>query len=118
MKTDNELIAEFLDYRYECITVSKDKTMFRVKTSKDGQWESHTFENSWNLLMLVIERISQMHSDKFHYDPLEMAKGNFPKDDNYMDVICLPLSTSILEAYNKVVEFIKWHNELKLTLTS
>ena len=65
------------------------------------------YDTDWNMLMPVVEKIVQIHNEKFRYDPVQMANGIFPEDNDYMDVICLPVSTPISQVYKAVVDFLK-----------
>jgi hypothetical protein len=67
------------------------------------------YESNWNMLMPVVEKIAEMHSNSFNYDPELIAKGIFPEDNDYLDVITLPVSTKIEIVYKAVVGFIKWY---------
>ena len=69
------------------------------------------YDSDWNDLMEVIQKIARLHGRTFKYDPVELSKGTFQEDNEYLDVIALPLSTPISEAYKKVVQFIKFYNE-------
>lgn len=124
MKTDNELIAEFM--RFEIIA---ENQIVKGVIIPDRVWkrspevgfpyyggfrsEQMRFNESWDWLMPVVEKIADLHNAKFEYDVDKIAKGDWPKDNDYMEVIALPLATPIKEAYEKVVEFIKWYNEQK-----
>lgn len=101
-KSDNELIAEFMDLDIDGKNVTDGEQETTIDKLK--------YHISWDWLMPVVEKIGKMHNSKFTYDPIEIAKGNFPNDDQYMNVITLPLYTTIEDSYKAVVEFIKWFN--------
>lgn len=99
MKTDNELIANFMGYVHSDDPHTDAYEMSRLE-----------YDQSWDWLMPVIQKIDDLHDSNIDYDPEKIAKGDWPKDDEYIDVIALPMNTSIFETYNAVVEFIKWYN--------
>jgi hypothetical protein len=117
-KTDKELIAEFIGFQI----VSENPVIkgivchgrtWKAPVEKDlPYWggfraeQLHKFETSWDWLMPVVEKIDQCYSlvggltDDYcaRYEKVENAITN-----NY----------SITEAYQAVVEFIKWYNSQK-----
>lgn len=95
-KTDNELIAQFMEMKYP-----------------DGDVHTHytfKFDTSWDWIMPVVEKISQIHDSRFKYDLSKVKQGHWPVGNEYMDVIALPLATPINEVHKAVVEFIKYFN--------
>ena len=71
------------------------------------------FGSDWNMLMDVVDKISKLHDSKFHYDVDKIKDGDWPKDDEYMEVIALPMATPISDTYSAVVKFIKYYNQTK-----
>lgn len=109
--SDNELIAEFMGGQR---SQRGQDTVFYFTPDFRGSGFWHIdyipFDRSWDWLMPVVEKITKMHIEKFHYDPTQIAQGNWPPDNEYMEVIALSLATPIAEAYKAIVEFIKWYN--------
>jgi hypothetical protein len=96
MKTDNELIAEFMGSR-----VKLWDGVPRIKTAKHGLqsvWSELQYDKSWDWLMPVVEKIDGIYD----YDR-----------SMYNRVVELPVSTPINEVYKAVVQFITWYNENK-----
>jgi hypothetical protein len=109
---DNALIAEFMG---EVVFESQEQMQaVPLEELKPYRYiEQLQYNTSWDWLMPVVERISQIHRETFKYDFKEIAAGRWPKDDKYLDVIAAPSSTPISEAYSSVVEFIRWYNDEK-----
>lgn len=106
MKTDNELIAEFMGkpmtYIHDSGNVVAERTM---------NYEGYYTE--WNNLMPVVEKIERLYSKAFPPGEkfIEMILAHEdPIDKHYTDVLSCPMSTPISEVYESVVDFIKWHN--------
>lgn len=102
MKTDNELIAEFMGVQ-NVFEHPKYGTYQAVDETGYIDWvdcgiSSLNYHNNWNLLMPVVEKIKNM-------DWESMLFGT----KRYM-VTGKTLGTPIQDAYKAVVEFIKWHN--------
>ncbi len=106
MKTDNELISEFMGYRYESGIYNG-----AVVCRDNKKFEPAAFKYSWDWLMPIIEKVDQLHSAKFKYDFKNIALGDWPKDHEYIEVISLPMATKIEEVYSAVITFIKWYNK-------
>lgn len=102
MKTDNELIAEFMG-----LPRRKQTMCFFVKASGKpsltSTWHADLlrYSYSWDWLIPVIERISLVYKTTPH------------DVDEFWAVISLPLNTPIEEVYKAVVKFIQWYNETK-----
>ena len=91
MKTDNQLIAEFMGD-------NRSRRLYRT---------------SWDWLMPVVEKIEKLYSVNFPPDFVQRLLSGEKEiiDHQYMDVIALPLATPISEVYDNVVIFIKWYNQ-------
>jgi hypothetical protein len=94
MKTDNELIAEFMGFPYETSSMTFSEPR-KLVTSK-RKLEYHT---SWDWLMPVVGKIGTLW---------EPYPSQFDKPCR--DVCSLPMGSHIQQVYKKVVEFIKWYN--------
>src|SRR5688572_2783186 len=100
-KTDNELIAEFMD----AIAKREDNLLLLPRNVPITGWyraEQLKYYTSWDWLMPVVQKISKIHDSTFHYDVDKIRNGEWPNDNQYMDVIALPLSTSINEVHKAV----------------
>jgi hypothetical protein len=115
MKTDNELIAEFMG-----IQVRQGPGVL-YPCDEDGMidWvnaEPYWPDKDWNDLMPVVEKIDKLYHETFpgneEFIRRVLAKEE-PIDGPYMNVIALPLATPITEVHQVVVSFIKWYNETK-----
>ena len=117
MKTDNELIAEFMGACEDHVHAKLGdyvwfkEPLFKIHLYKKADLKYHT---SWDWLMPVVEKIDILYSDNFPPDFLKKILAKEPNGtEPYLDVIALPLSTPIGEAHKAVVEFIKWYNSQK-----
>lgn len=107
MKTDNELIAEFMD------GITFDSDGFCTDPERKYSWrpgcydplrvERLAYHANWNWLMPVVEKISKMYNPDFEdgkYYDVEFAHSLFD----------LRLDAPINEVYSEVVKSIKWYN--------
>jgi predicted TIM-barrel fold metal-dependent hydrolase len=107
MKTNNELIAEFMG-----LPLTKQELEFsgdrKFKTVPFQKWKYH---ESWDWLMPVVEKIESLgfiftiHSDA-GYIGKHWYKGNIPHFGNVSE-------NKITATYNVVIQFINWYNENK-----
>lgn len=113
MKTDNELIAEFMG----CKTLEHQPHLWKIPGI---DWPFAEFQmlyaTSWDWLMPVVEKIVKLFDEAF--PPGEefvkrILAHEEPIEKEYMDVVGLPIGTPIQEVYQTVVTFIKWYNENK-----
>lgn len=97
MKTDNELIAEFMGL------TPTEKEYLNL-----GTWYDMKFDTSWDWLMPVIKKISGLfEGGGDDYEELP---------DISHRVMCVTrheIDTSIETIYREVIEFIKWQNQNK-----
>ena len=103
--TDNELISRFMGRKY--VEAYLHAHPFKEALITKDSLEYHS---SWDWLMPVVQKINYLHDKNFVYDAKEIIEGNWPIDDEYMQVVALPMSTPIDETYKAVVGFIKWYN--------
>lgn len=68
------------------------------------------YHSSWDCLHQVVDKIDEIHDKEFSYNAKKIALGDWPKDDEYMNVIAMPLATPIAEAHDSVFKFIEWYN--------
>lgn len=114
MKTDNEIIAEFMGYK-EIDTINST-SRFKYYNKGSGPLmdsyflERHAYSVSWDWLMPVVEKIDKMMPEIKIPEDLKTLEDGDHLANHYMEVVALPLSTHISEVYQAVVEFIKWYN--------
>jgi hypothetical protein len=103
---NNELIASFMECEK---TIDHERVYFKGDFLKQfdnyNYIRNHSlkFNSDWNWLMLVIDRISKIAIDNPHtilYD----KSGR---------ILSTHICCSIETVYERVIEFIKWHNEQK-----
>lgn len=95
MKTDNELIAEFMQMP-KVVGGYEKWDAFEIYALEEFQ-----FHNSWDWLIPVIQKINSIRTGKF------LSKGSILKVD-----ISEPLQVcDIAKTYKAVVEFIKWYDQ-------
>lgn len=90
---------------------SKPEDYFETNAGKFGHWEIPKYDISWDWLMSVVAKIDSIHDANFKYDIEQIRAGNWPKDDQFTDVIAMPLNTPISEACEEIVKFINWFNQ-------
>jgi hypothetical protein len=102
LRENNKLIAEFMG-----LVKSSYRNMYWTEKAKEGFGEGELanllYHTSWDWLMPVVEKISQMEDDNF--DMQIYAR--------YEYVTKLPITVSREVIYKAVVEFIKWYSENK-----
>lgn len=112
MKTDNELIAEFMGGVSREKIFPEDRQI--IKTSEHGNCytENLKYDTSWDWLMPVVFKIDKLYNENFPPDFIQrvISKESEIIDSHYMNVIAVPMATPIEEIYKEVVEFVKWHN--------
>lgn len=103
-KTDNELIAEFMGFKYlgEGYHDSSDHCFVEGYQDGNDVYECR-WNESWDALMPVVEKI------------LDTAPTDVREINNEgLAIFELSLGTPISEVYKAVVEFIKWYNSKDL----
>lgn len=112
MKTDNELIAEFMGGRKEIVTYKKEggyiegTVLWWDLFDESGCTRYLDFDSSWDWLMPVVEKIEhEGHEVDIYKNACEinMEEG----------MIREVAGDKIKATYRSVVEFIKWHNANK-----
>jgi len=116
MRTDNDLIADFMGLipnEYSPGEYSKPEEYMETESGKFGWWETPKYDTSWDWLMPVVEKIGKLYEANFpkgdefmrrilaHEDPIEKE---------YVDIISTSIYTPINEVFDEVVKFIKWYN--------
>jgi hypothetical protein len=112
MKTDNELIAEFMGipYRKEYGPFSGEEYT-AVKLTKNANWLIAHYNKSWDWLMPVVEKIEDENPGTYFRI---YRKKCIVRTMKSLIVFQKEVSATRIEAvYKAVVEFIKWWNENK-----
>jgi hypothetical protein len=133
MKTDNELIAEFMGVKEQqgfYDSYGQDEPFWytandRFRThsrsipdvSFDEFIEHCKYDTSWDWLMPVVEKIEKT-PELFHTRIMAYADENnylcdIVDSDNYERACQLSTGSKIDAVYRAVVQFIKWYNEQK-----
>ena len=115
---DNKKYKYHIPSKFNAFKLMYDGYMDFTKNSKNidcfAYYPQHMgFHESWDWLIPVITKIS-----KINYGIMPENKHNFFEhlpnvelETRISDVIFIPLSENINIVYEKVVEFIKWHNK-------
>ena len=102
MKTDNELITEFMGWETSTgnslantplLVYHNPEIVDRVFSASELR-----FHSSWDWLMPVVKKISRLYDQ----EPEHL--------DEYEAVIRIPIIETMENIYKAVVEFIKWYN--------
>jgi hypothetical protein len=104
MKTNNELLAEFLGY-----TQPHPEYANTTYWYKEGEAPLTflLFDIDWNWLMLVVDKIESL---EVCVEIRENVCYISPFPNNYVSEL---EQTKIQAVYNACVEFVKWYNEQK-----
>jgi hypothetical protein len=100
MKSDNELIAEFMGL--ERAKANRDY-FFIQEYSAYVAPDNILYHKSWDWLMPVVEKIAEISAEK---------KGQ-TIDKAFELIDSLPITSKLEWVYKGVVEFIKWFNQQK-----
>jgi len=128
MKTDNELIAEFMGGRVAYVSYGKKDVWVFPFRELDGGADELLFDREWNWLMPVVEKIEnirhigidaiyfkiQGHQCQIwtYFDIKEFLRltGDDRNDENKFKVG--HSGTSKIDAtYHAIIDFIKWYNQ-------
>ena len=107
---NNKLIADFIGASKTSNCKDNemfipDQTICRIDTIELGKGHILKFHKSWDWLMPVVEKISELTS-----------KETFNKSNSnvaFYKILSLNIDTSKQHVYKAVVEFINWYNENK-----
>src|SRR5260221_507927 len=105
MKTDDEIIAEFMGWTIDNTFPDKD-TVYRL----GGRIELKTtfkFATSWDWLIPVVEK-TRVISNTAHKELHEAHDLNDPNGWRSWSYRRVNLTTDISAVYRQVIEFIKW----------
>lgn len=110
MKTDNELIAEFMGYEFINDAPEEfPKGYWYLTADIESDWmveQDMQYHESWDWLMPVVEKISALNG--VHYiieGHCGMVIYSFGKQ-----IVKNSSDSNIETVYKSVVEFINWHN--------
>ncbi len=103
-KTDNRLIAEFMQER-RALNVYED---LKFRPSDDTKYVH--YHDDWSWLMPVVEKIASLMPDIKMPDDLEALKNGTHGSEQHIEVISLSISSKITEVHEAVVKFIVWYN--------
>jgi len=136
MKTDNELIAEFMGF-FAFETSIQGFSIYKLLDSNGnpihpyyGPFNQNTmrFDKSWDWIMPVVEKIESIYDDHhgyftvhIHSNACDIQGTNLWKaiepesiyGDVYMSDPNAIFNTKIESTYYNVVQFIKWYNGQK-----
>jgi hypothetical protein len=102
MKTDNELIAEFMG-----LPLTKDEVKFTGGTQK-VPFQKWKYDASWDWLMPVVEKIETLeHTVLIGQQYCEIKHQNYRTKHGKASA-----KTKIQAVFKAVVEFIKWHKNM------
>lgn len=102
MKTDNELIAEFMGCRKVQGLENAWEIDWLPRPSLDRLFRELKFDTSWDWLMPVVDKIYKWGSVRPDY-------GGTIRPYKYLND--LSIMADLQQTYVAVVEFIKWYNE-------
>jgi hypothetical protein len=113
VKTDNELIAEFMGMKYrKGYGPLTGETYDEVKQTPNANWQSAYFHKSWDWLMPVVEKIYRLEKDDQRIARFSLQNSRAVIKSGKKVFSCHTIS-AINSTYRVVVEFIKWYNESK-----
>ena len=111
MKTNNELIAEFLGWKFTSKKENWKKSRIACASWTDLNKVGHRslfFQDSWDWLMLIVENIENIRGlGKYN------SKGNLLRVKIREAIIDFSILPDVRKAlvHTGVVEFIKWYNQ-------
>ena len=113
MKTDNELIAEFMGFTF---AFERGHRVYNVPKGEDLKYAAFklphvklNYDSSWDWLMPVVEKINTMEPSEFNYHVTRMTEFRICQEKLQMYSITTPIN----QVYKMVVDFIKWYNQTK-----
>lgn len=111
MKTDNELIAEFMGMKHQIQVGPFGGEYLYVKNPVTKEFEIPKFEISWDWLMPVVEKINKTSYGAVHLNRSEIFLHRYTRKKRE-ELLDFRHDGSMIEAtYKAVVEFIKWYNQ-------
>lgn len=106
MKTDNELIAEFMGLEHKGGDV-------KIKQSAWPKmfWTTARYDTSWDWLMPVVQKIESLMPHINIPADLEALKNGTHGSEPHIEVLSLSIASKISEVYAAVITFIRWFNQ-------
>lgn len=110
MKTDNELIAEFMGYYFQQDRFTRPDGQYTHKEDGHGLFvEEMKYDTSWDWLMPVVIKCHEVGDAKEREFP-EAKNLDDPTGWKAWNYRRVGLSTNIEQVYKNVILFIKWYN--------
>lgn len=119
MKTDNELIAEFMGATIHKEVFGGSGSCSRTWTRKEWPEPLYAsemeYESSWDWLMPVVEKIETMHllieirRDECTISHLGSIDDEYPWLINFKDITTYLRNDKMGAVYAALLEFIKWY---------
>jgi hypothetical protein len=115
MKTDNELIAEFMGRipnTHRKNESSAPEDYFETEAGKFGYWELNSYDTSWDWIMPVVEKIESIVTEVEICNSTCVISNGTPQGDGgkFYETIVDSYGTSKIDAtYKAIVDFIKWY---------
>jgi hypothetical protein len=120
MKTENELISEFMGWERYSGKAFKCPNMYPVDNSLRAGWTTFTedqfqFHTSWDWLMPVVERINSTVSPIYPDERIDVIiYRNTCHINDHREILIETTGKNMMDCtYKAVVEFIKWYNQQK-----
>lgn len=112
MKTDNELIAEFMGLEKNHRAEYFIQDYPHIHASCFAELKYLRYHESWDWLMPVVEKISKNYDVSICYFDADCACYINKQSIEGFEICSYGnFEPSILNAYKAVVEFIKWYNK-------
>lgn len=111
MKSDNELIAEFMGFKYYADYGHHRDVYYEeavIDPADPDFVQTPHWNDSWDWLMPVVEKIHKLW-EQYPIVDWQNDKEMF----HFTEVVAIPVSEKIEVVYKAVVEFIKWYNSAK-----
>jgi len=121
MKTDNELIAEFMDEEISAVIANYGVPVRvlvlprkPISETKTGRPIEAKYDTSWDWLMPVVEKIEYLgHTVHVAKNDVAVKERNTISSPSVCFIQGKWELTKIEAVYKAVVEFIKWYNNQK-----
>jgi hypothetical protein len=103
---DEKLISDFMGYEFISERAPGKRALVRFGKVTAGA----RFNESWDWLMPVVEKIADMMPHINMPDDLEALKNGTHGSEQHIEVLSLSISSKITEVHEAVVKFITWYN--------
>jgi hypothetical protein len=119
MKTNNELLAEFMGL-VESTIPNRYWTEKSLEGFGMGKLKELNYDTDWNRLMLVVDKIESVKIDKLYFniqinkDKVSLFYTHISDPTKQIEMFFeWGQENKIANTYKIVVEFVKWYNEQK-----